>query len=153
MAWETVDDGMGCIHCFTKEVYRKTWVTGKRLYLVRRTDVLTPMSYCECLLEQKGLHEIDMKPLVCVWSVVCVCVVFVLLSKWFMEWHMVFLYNASWTQHPGTGVMQWVMRGNKPCCSCTWSKSFHVIWFWVWCVLSHKVHLYWYCNKWWLCSL
>jgi len=32
------------------------------------------MSFCECLSEQKGLHEIDMK-LLCVYVVVCVCVV------------------------------------------------------------------------------
>jgi len=149
MAWETVADGMGCIHCFTKEVYRKTWVTGKTIISGERTDVLTPMSFCECLSEQKGLHEIDMKP-PCVYVVVCVCVLCVcLLSEWYMEWHMVLLYNASWTQHPGTGVMQRVMRGNKPCCSCTLSKSFQFLFGGG--LVVHGMLVYWYFHKWWLC--
>jgi len=142
MAWETVADGMGCIHCFTKEVYRKTWVTGKRLYLVRETDVLTPMSYCECLLEQKGLHEIDMKPPVCVWSVVCVCVCLscCLNDSWNDTWSSCTMHRELSTQ-----VLVWC---SEWCVAISQAAHVHDL------ILPYYLVWVWLCvyNKWCWCS-
>ena len=98
MAWETVADGMGCIHCFTKEVYRKTWVTGKTSISGERTDVLTPMSFCECLSVQK---KVCMKSTCCLCACVCgryVCDVVCLNDTWNDTWSCCTMHRELSTQ-------------------------------------------------------
>ena len=71
MAWETVDDGMGCTHCFTKRLIGKKTSNGKHDYLVRKPTFSSHV--IGCVSGQKGVfHDIDM------WLVCrCVCVVVV----------------------------------------------------------------------------